>query len=459
MTHIAILGGGPGGYVAAVRARQLGAEVTLVEMDRLGGVCLNRGCIPSKALLKSAEVSRLARELDQYGVEGEFKAVNWPTVMQRKARVVGQLVKGVEFLMQQHGVELVAGRGRLQGGQAIVVDTGGREEIVQADKVVIATGSAPARLPIAGFEPPLVLTSDEVLELASIPESMTIVGGGVIGVEFAQIFSSVGCSVSIVEMLPRIVPLEDEEISAELARSFRRRRVEVFTSSRVTEVGERDGARFVRFIRDGQQQEVTSEVVVSAVGRWPNTEGIGLAESGVELEGRRVKVSARMETSVPGVYACGDAIGGYLLAHVASAEGKVAVANAVGRGCEMDYSAIPSGVYTHPEIGSVGLTEAQAQERGVDTKTGRFFYRACGKAIAEGEREGLVKLVADAATHKIIGGHIIGPHATDLIHELVLAIKLGATAEQVGEMVHAHPTLSEPVMEAAEDVLGLAIHK
>ena len=459
MTHIAILGGGPGGYVAAVRARQLGAEVTLVEMDRLGGVCLNRGCIPSKALLKSAEVARLSRELDQYGVEGEFRAVNWPAVMQRKARVVGQLVKGVEFLMQQHGVKLVAGRGRLAGGRTIVVDTGGREEIVQADKVVIATGSAPARLPIPGFEPPLVLTSDEVLELSSIPESMAIIGGGVIGAEFAELFSSVGCKVSIIEMLPRIVPLEDEEISAELARSFRRRRVEVFTSSRVTEVGVRDGARFVQFIRDEQQQEVTSQVVVSAVGRWPNTGDIGLAEAGVEMESRRVKVNARMETSVPGVYACGDVIGGYLLAHVASAEGKVAVANAVGHLCDMDYSAIPSGVYTHPEIGSVGLTEAQAQERGMDTKTGRFFYRACGKAIAEGEREGLVKLVVDAATHKIIGGHIIGPHATDLIHELVLAIKLGATAEQVGEMVHAHPTLSEPVMEAAEDVLGLAIHK
>jgi dihydrolipoamide dehydrogenase len=459
VTHIVILGGGPGGYVAAVRARQLGAEVTLVEMDRLGGVCLNRGCIPSKALLRSAEVARLSRELHQYGVESEFRAVNWPRVMQRKARVVGQLVKGVESLMQQHGVKVVTGRGRLAGGRAIVVDTGGREEIVLADKVVIATGSVPARLPLAGFEPPLVLTSDEVLELASIPESMAIIGGGAIGAEFAEIFSSAGCKITIIEMLPRIVPLEDEEVSAELARSFRRRRVEAFTSSRVTEVGARDGARFVRFIRDGQQQEVTSQVVVSAVGRWPNTGGIGLAEAGVELENRRVKVNARMETSAPGVYACGDAIGGYLLAHVASAEGKVAVANAVGHPCEMDYTAIPSGIYTHPEIGSVGLTEAQAQERGVDTKTGRFFYRACGKAIAEGEREGFVKLVVEAATHKIIGGHIIGPHATDLIHELVLAIKLGATAEQVGEMVHAHPTLSEPVMEAAEDVLGLAIHK
>jgi len=459
MASVAILGGGPAGYVAAIRARQLGAEVTLIEMDKLGGVCLNRGCIPSKALLKTAEVARLSRELDQYGVEGEFRAVNWPAVMQRKARVVSQLVKGIEFLMQHNGVRVVPGKGRLLDSRTVAVDTGGKEETVVADRLVIASGSLPARLPIAGFEPPLVLTSDEVLELDSIPDTMTIIGGGVIGVEFADIFSSVGCKVTIVEMLPRIVPLEDEEISAELARSFRRRKIEMFTNSRVTEVAAGDGARVVRFTRDGQEQEVSSQVVVSAVGRWPNTEGVGLAEAGVTLERRQVKVNARMETNVAGVYACGDVIGGYLLAHVASAEGKVAVANALGGECDMDYRAIPSCIYTHPEIGSVGLTEAQASEQGIETKIGRFHYRGCGKAVAEGQREGMVKLVVEAAGHKILGGHIIGPHATDLIHELVLAITLGATAEQVGEMVHAHPTFAEPVMEAAEDALGVAIHK
>ncbi len=459
MAHVVILGGGPAGYVAAIRARQLDCEVTLIEQDRLGGVCLNRGCIPSKALLRSAEVARIARDLNRYGIEGEFKGVNWPAVVQRKARVVNQLVKGIEFLMKHNGINVIAGRGRLVDSRTVSVDTGGKEEIARGDKLVVATGSVPASLPVPGCHTPTVLTSDQVLELDHLPESMTIIGGGVIGVEFAEIFSAAGCKVAIVEMLPRIVPTEDEEISAELARALRKKKIEIFTDSRVTEVAADDEGRVVRFTRGDEEREIRSQLVVSAVGRWPNSEDIGLQEIGVEMDRRQVKVNSRMETSVEGVYACGDLIGGYLLAHVASAEGKVAVANAAGGNSEMDYRTIPSCVYTHPEIGSVGLTEAQAQERGIETKVGKFFYRACGKAIADGEREGMVKLVMDAADHKIVGGHIIGPHASDLVHELVLALHLEATAEQVGEMVHAHPSLAEPVMEAAEDALGIAIHK
>jgi dihydrolipoamide dehydrogenase len=459
VSHLAILGGGPGGYVAAIRARQLGADVTLVEMDALGGTCLNRGCIPSKALLRSSEVARLSRDASQFGVEIEFKGVNWGQVMRRKQRVVDQLVKGVEFLMKQNGIRVLQGRGRLAEPHVIAVETEGEEETVAADAVVLAPGSVPSRLPLPGCDGPGVLTSDEMLEIEQIPGSLAIIGGGVIGVEFADVFSAVGTKVTIIEMLPRIVPMEDEEMSAELARSFRRRKIGMFVNARVSEVVERNGKRVIRFAQEGKEQEVEADVVLSAVGRWPNTEQIGLLEAGIEMERRAIKVNGRMETNVPGVYACGDAIGGILLAHVASAEGKVAVANAVGQSCEMDYTAIPSAIYTHPEIGSTGLTEAQAQERGMEVRVGRFHFRASGKALAEGEREGLVKIVVDGRSGRVVGGHIVGPHATDLIHEIVLALRLGATAEAIGDMVHAHPTLTEPIMEAAEDSLGRAIHK
>ncbi|UCC68914.1 MAG: dihydrolipoyl dehydrogenase [Armatimonadota bacterium] len=459
MAHVAILGGGPGGYVAAVRARQLGADVTLVEMDALGGTCLNRGCIPSKALLRSAELIRLAQHLDEFGVEAEFKHVNWPQVIQRKNQVVSHVVKGIEYLMNQNGIRVMEGRGRLADARTIVVDTGGREETITADKVVLATGSVSARLPLPGFDGPGVVTSAELLDIERIPESLTIIGGGYVGVEFADIFSAAGSKVTIIEMLSRIVPTEDEEIAAELARAFRRRGIATHVNARVMEIVEKDGRRLVRFSKDEKEYEVEAEVVLSAVGRWPNTEDVGLQEAGIEMDGRSIKVGVRMETSLPGVYGCGDAVGGIMLAHVASAEGKVAAANALGQQIEMAYSAIPSVIYTHPEIGSTGLTEAQAQAKGVDVKVGKFHFRGSGKATAEGEREGLVKIVVDAASGKILGGQICGPHATDLIHEIVLAVSVGATAQQVGDMVHAHPTLMEPIMEAAEDALGRAIHK
>jgi dihydrolipoamide dehydrogenase len=253
--------------------------------------------------------------------------------------------------------------------------------------------------------------------------------------------------------------LEDEEISTELARSFRRRRIDAFLDAKVLGVVEREGKRVVQFETDGQTKEVAVEVVLSAVGRWPNTEGIGLPEAGIEMNRRAIKANARMETNVPGVYAAGDATGGILLAHVAFQEGKVAIANALGQSKEMDYRAIPSVTYTHPEIGSTGLSEAKAKESGMDVKVGRFYFRAAGRAIAEGHREGMAKIVVDAATNKVIGGHVIGPRATDLIHEVVLAVQMGLTADDLGEMVHGHPTLSEPIKEATEDALGVAIHK
>ncbi len=459
MARFAILGGGPGGYVAAIRARQLGAEVTLVEMDALGGTCLNRGCIPSKALLRSAELSKLAARLGEFGIEAELKGINWPRVIERKNEVVDQVVKGVELLMRKNEIRVVRGRGRLADARTIVVEAGGEEETVAADAILLATGSVPARLPLPGLDGPGVLTSTEMLDIEEIPDRLCIIGAGYVGVEFADIFNSVGSKVTIIEMMPQIVPTEDPEIAAELARAFRRRRIEMHVNARVSGIGDRDGAKVVRFTKNDEEHEAEAEVVLSAVGRWPNTQGLGFEEAGIEMDRRAITVNARMETSVPGVYACGDAIGGIMLAHVASAEGKVAVANALGRSLEMDYRAIPAVTYTHPEIGSTGLTEAEAREQGMEVKVGTFFFRGAGKATAEGSREGLVKVIAEAKSGRVLGGQICGPHATDLIHELVLAVHLGATAEQVGEMVHAHPTLMEPIMEAAEDTLGLAIHK
>jgi dihydrolipoamide dehydrogenase len=298
-----------------------------------------------------------------------------------------------------------------------------------------------------------------MLDLEAIPESLVIVGAGYVGVEFADIFNAVGSKVTIIEMLPQIVPTEDPEIAAELARVFRRQRIDMHTGARVSELVTRNGKHVVRFSEGGKDQEVEADVVLSAVGRWPNTEGIGLEQVGIEMDRRAIKVNGKMETSVPGVYACGDAVGGIMLAHVASAEGKVAAANALGQSIEMDYSAIPSVTYTHPEVGSTGLTEGKARERGLEVRVGKFFFRGAGKATAEGAREGLVKVVAEANTGKVLGGQICGLHATDLIHELVLAVYAGVTAQQLGDMVHAHPTLAEPIMEAAEDVHGRAIHK
>jgi dihydrolipoamide dehydrogenase len=434
--------------------------VTLIEQEHLGGVCLNKGCIPSKALLRSAGVARLAREeLADFGVQAEFRGVDWAAVQKRKDRVVSQLVKGVEFLMKGNNVRVVMGKGRLVDAHTISVEADGAEEVVTADRIILATGSLPAVLPLPGLQPPDVLTSTEMLAIDRVPASLAIIGGGVIGCEFADVFNAMGAKVTILEMLPRIVPLEEEEVSAELLRVLKRRRIDVYVEARVTGAVARDGKHLVQFTHQGAEKEVEAEVVLSAVGRRLNTEGIGLEEAGVELNRRQIVVNAKLETSLPGVYAIGDCIGGYLLAHVASAEGKVAVANALGGDVEMDYRAVPSAVYTHPEIGSVGLTEAQAREKGYDVKVGRFPFRASGRALAEGVRDGFVKLVAEAATDKVLGGHIIGPHATDIIHEVVLAVQTGRTATEVGEMIHAHPTLSEPVMEAAEDIHGRAVHK
>jgi dihydrolipoamide dehydrogenase len=452
---LAIVGGGPGGYVAAVKAAQLGARVALVESRELGGTCLNRGCIPSKVLLQAAELAEQIRQAGQIGLQAELTGIDLPKVMAYKERVVSQLRKGVEFLMKQNKIEVFAGVGSFQDAETISVNNG--EHILRSKRTLVATGSAPARIPLPGGE--ATITSDEALFLEKMPASAVIIGGGSIGIEFAQIFSAFGAKVAVIEVLDHILPLEEEEIVAELARVLKRRKIEIHTPAKVEEIRPGAEGKTVVFTEAGARKEVGAELVLMAVGRRPELRGLEIEKVGIELERGAVKVNARMETNVPGLYACGDVIGGLLLAHVASAEGKVAVTNALGGEAKMSYEAMPVCVYGFPEVASVGLSEEKAKEQGREVKVGRFFFRASGKALAMGERNGLVKIVADARTKVIVGGQIVGPHATDLIAEVVLAVARGMTAEELGEVVHGHPTLSEPIAEAAEDVLGRAIHK
>jgi len=456
---IAVIGGGPGGYVAALRAASLGAKVALIEADEVGGTCLNRGCIPTKALLCSAEVYEQSRTAAEFGVIAEPPKADLSAMVKRMDAVVSQLRKGVELLLKTRGVKLIKAKGSLLSPGKIAARSQEGEEIISAEKVILATGSAPARPPIPGADSEGVITSNEILWLKEAPRSLAIIGAGAIGLEFGYLFSVLGSKVTILEMLPRILPTEDEEISTELARAFRRRGLEIYAPARVSEIRAANTSKQVHYHYQEKDAIAEADLVLMATGRVPYTEGLGLETVSMEMEGRAIKANGRLETSLPGVYAIGDVIGGLQLAHKASAEGKVAAGNALGGEVEMDYRAVPACVYTHPQAASVGLNEAQATASGKKVKVGRFPFRALGKAVAIGERTGFVKLVADAETGVLLGAQTIGPQVTDIIAEAALAVQMGLSAKQVAETIHAHPTLAESVQEAAEDLLGLAIHK
>ena len=456
---LAILGAGPGGYVAAIRAAQLGARVALIEMNELGGCCLNRGCIPTKALLRSAELFTQIQRAKDYGISAGEVTPDFAAMMTRKERVVKQLRSGVEFLMKQNKITVVQGKGRLTSPTTIEVEGANGGQQVSAPRLVIATGSFPTRVPIPGADAPEVITSDDAVKLDSLPRSVAVIGGGAIGLEFGYIFRSLGATVTVIEMLNHILPLEDEEAVGELTRALKKQGIAIHAPAKVTEIAAGTDGRLAKFEAGGKTQEVTVEQVLMAVGRTPWVMDIGLEQVGVELAGRAIKANESMETSVPGIYAIGDATGGALLAHKASAEGKVAVENALGHQAKMSYRAIPNCLYTAPELASVGLSEKRASELGHEVKVGRFPFRASGKALAYGEREGLCKVVVEAGKSTLLGVQIVGPHATDLIAEAGLAVEHQMTAQQLFHTVHAHPTLAEVIMEAAEDALGQAIHK
>ena len=456
--RIVIIGGGPGGYVAGIRAAQRGADVTVVEKDLLGGTCLNRGCIPTKALLGSVEALHKARSGQEFGfaVGGDITP-DFTRMMERKSAISTQLRDGIHGLLKKNKVKLVQGEGRIVGPGAVQVETAEGTVSLEADKIIVATGSEPARLPFFDFDQPTVLTSTSALELTSIPDSLLIVGAGVIGCEFASVFSELGTTITMVEMMPQMLPLEDTRLAKQFQQIFKKKGIEVLLKTKVDGIAEYASDHITANIEGGRQ--ITAEKMLVSIGRQPNSKGIGLDTVGVETDGRGyIVVNDRLETSAPNIYAIGDINGGIMLAHVASYEGLVAVDNCLGGNVERDLKVVPSCIYTLPEIASIGLTEVQAKDEGFEPITGTFRLGASGKAMAIGEAVGYIQIIADNKTDKVLGANMMGPHVTDLIHEIAVAIKNGLTVRQIGDTIHAHPTIGEALMEAAHDVHGESVH-
>ncbi len=455
---LAILGAGPGGYVAAIKAARLGAHVTVIEESEVGGTCLNKGCIPTKALVASSEILNKARKLEEFGIELEGKIFpNFSKIIERKNKIINTQIKGIRGLFKSWGITLREGRGVLLSPDVIEVRSGdGSKEKIKSDRIIIATGSRPSQIPAFPFDGKRIISSDEALDLTDIPKSLLIVGAGVIGCEFACIYKELGSDVTIVEMLPNAVATEDIEISELLERELKKKKIKLYTNLKAEKVDIKDDGVHA-LLPDGK--EVIAEKALVSIGRAFNSDGIGLEEIGIN-KGRRgeIIVNENMETNVRGIYAVGDVIGGLMLAHVASREGITAAKNVMGGDDKIDYSVVPAAIFTSPEIASVGLREHQAAERGIKVRTGHFQFRALGKAHVMGEITGIIKIVSDEISDRILGVHIIGPHASDIIHEAALAIRSGLKVRDIAKTIHAHPTLSEGLMEAAEDVRGEAIH-
>ncbi len=453
--RIAILGSGPGGYVAAIKAAQLGADVTLIESGEVGGTCLNVGCIPTKALLASVSVLRRVKSAAEFGVMVGEPTVDFGVMADRKDRVVRQLVQGVEHLLKKNKVSLVKGEGWLVEPGRLHVEGEEEETDVEADRVIVATGSVPVCPPGFPMDETTVLTSSGMLALRERPESLLVVGAGYIGLEFACVYAPLGTKVTVVEMLPQVLPGVDRELAGVLEREVKKQGVVIHTGCRVEELTAGPDGGSARL---DSGETVRGERVLVAVGRRPNIEGIGLEEVGVATKDGHIDVNSRMETSVPGVYAIGDVTGGALLAHKASREAAVAVENCLGQECEMSYAAVPGCIYTEPEVATAGLTEEAAKEKGLQVRVGRFPFAASGKARALGHTEGLVKIVVEESSRRVVGMHLVGDHVTELIAGGCLAIERGVTAGELSRVMHPHPTLSEAIMEAAEAAEGAAVH-
>ncbi len=458
---VVVIGSGPGGYVAAIRAGQLGLKTMVVEKDGVfGGTCLHVGCIPTKALLHTADLLDQLKRARDFGVVVENVRLDWAALQKRKERVVKRLSGGVGFLLKKNKVETVKGFGAIAGAGKVEIKGAEGVQTVYARNIIVATGSEARSLPGMEIDGQNILTNTEILSLPAQPKSLAVIGAGAVGVEFASMFSSFGTEVTLIEMLPRILPVEDEEISDALAESFKKRGIETLAGTTVESVKNEGNAVTVSFTGpDGKAGVRTVEKLLVAVGRKPRTEGIGLERVGIETERDFIPVNGFMETSARHVFAIGDIVPSQQLAHVGSAEGILAVEKIAGREVRpMNYGHMPSATYCSPEVASVGITEATAQERGYDVRVGRFPFAANSKASILEEREGFVKIVSEAKYDELLGVHIIGPHATDLIAEAVVALEHEATAESLMRAVHAHPTLSESVMEAAHAAEDLPIH-
>ena len=457
---LAIIGGGPAGYVGAIRGAQLGAEVTLIEKKEVGGTCLNVGCIPTKTLTSTAHLYTLMKKSANWGIDSGFPSLNWDQVMKRKEQVVRRLVNGVKFLLKERKVNLISGSASFLDEKTLLIKKadGGIEKL-QADKILISTGSVPIDLPISGTDLDGVVDSTKALSFEEVPKTLLIVGGGYIGCEFASIYHSFGTKVTIVEMLPQILPGEDEEIVSLLRRKWEKEGIKIYTESKDTGIYLKDdGIKIVKISTPKGELEILSEKILISVGRKAYTSGLNLKGIGIEQKNDKIKVDEYLRTNLKDIYSAGDCIGGYLLAHVASMEAECAVENALGGNLKMDYTAVPRCIFTYPEIGGVGLTEKEALDKGFKIKTGGFPFIANGRALAEDETEGMVKIIADEKSDKILGCIIMGNRGTDLIAELALGIKMGTKLKDLIETIHAHPTLAEAVRESALKTAGRPIH-
>lgn len=454
-----VIGGGPGGYVAAIRAAQLGAKVLLIEQDKIGGTCLNRGCIPTKALYRNAQMLNYLKGISEFGITLEGYSFDVQAAQKRKQDIVDRLQGGIDHLLKSFGIEVISGRGTLIDKSTVEITTEDGHQVQQhAKNILLATGSETSTIPVPGIELPGVITSDQALELDYVPSEMVIIGGGVVGIEFAGIYSSFGTQVTVVELLGRILPTVDEEIVKRLTPLLKKKGIKIETSVVVKEIIQE--AHGYKVLAEGKQgsKEYSGELILVSAGRKVNTKNLNLSEIGIAYDQGGIKVNSQYCTSVPGIYAIGDVIGGKMLAHVASEQGRTVVENIFGTPSQINNDAIPACIFSFPEMASVGLTEEEAKQREIPYSVSKFMFAANGKALTMGETNGLVKVIAEENSKKILGVHILGAHASDLIHEGVLAIQHGLSAQQVSHAIHAHPTLAESFQEAVFGLDDQAIH-
>lgn len=457
---VIVIGAGPGGYVAAIRASQLGFKTAIIEKEALGGICLNWGCIPTKALLKSAEVFDYLNHADEYGIKVSGGEVDFASVIKRSRGVAEGMSKGIQFLMKKNKIDVIMGQAKLKKGKKVEVKgADGNNKEYTAKHIIIATGARSRELPNLPQDGKKIIGYRQAMNLPSQPKSLVVVGSGAIGIEFAYFYNAIGTEVTIVEYMDRIVPVEDEDVSKQLEKSLKKAGIKILTSSEVTSVDTSGKESTVTIKTSKGEEKISAEVVLSAVGITPNTENLGLEETGVKTEKGRVVVDDFYRTNVDGVYAIGDIVHGPALAHVASAEGITCIEKIKGKDVEaIDYNNIPGCTYCSPEIASVGYTEKAAKEAGYEIKVGKFPFSASGKAAAAGAKDGFVKVIYDAKYGELLGAHLIGANVTEMIAELVVARKLETTGYEILKAIHPHPTLSEAVMEATADAYGEVIH-
>ena len=459
MTHIAIIGGGPGGYVAAIRAAQLGAQVTLIEREKLGGTCLNVGCIPTKALLHSAEVLTEAKNSESIGLLIPEIGFDWTKIQKHKEQISTKLAGGVKGLLKANGVKIIAGTAQFLNNEVLLVtEASGQTDELQPDKIIIASGSIPALPPIPGIDHPNCLDSTGALSLDHVPERLVIIGGGVIGVEMASVYNQFGAKVTIVEMQPGILPLMDSELAEMLRKKLVRDGIEILTGAQVLSVQADDNQMMVKIKKDGNDSDIAGEKVLVAIGRKAELSTLGLDNTTIKTDKKGILVNPKMQTNVPNIYAIGDCLGKTMLAHVASQQGEIAAENAMGHEASYDEKTNPSCVYTSPEFAGVGLTQEDIRGHERDYSIGRFPLAANGKSLIMGDTEGMVKIIAHKKYKEVVGVHILGPRATDLIVEGALALRLESTVEEIISTIHAHPTVGEAIKEAALAAENRAIH-